>query len=97
MSRSIWKLNLTSPFSQKRKKKTLQPKKMYSRASIILPTYLGDKFRIYNGKSWLDVKIIEEMVGHRFGEFSSTRKKANHKKDKQKQSSRSTKSNKKSI
>ncbi len=96
MSRSIWKPNLTIPCLKKNNKKS-QPKRVYSRASIILPSYLSDQFRIYNGKNWLDVKIVEEMVGHRFGEFSSTRKKANHKKDKKKQSSRSTKSAKKLI
>lgn len=95
MTRSIWKLPFNNSSALKQAKQKNIKKRVYSRACTILPSHYGEKWSIYNGKNWLDLKIVEEMVGHKFGEFSSTRKKANHKLKKQKQSSRSTKSIKK--
>ena len=88
MSRSIWK----GPFSQlnlklidiKQKKET----RVWSRTSTVLPLQIGKEYKVYNGKSWIPVKVIEEMVGHRFGEFASTRGKTVHKLNKRKQSTR---------
>ena len=37
---------------------------------------------IYNGKSFISLKITEDMVGHKFGEFATTRRKPQHKKKK---------------
>jgi small subunit ribosomal protein S19 len=39
-----------------------------------LPQFVGCYAQIYNGKGFVGLKIIEEMVGHKFGEFASTRK-----------------------
>ena len=88
MSRSIWK----GPFSQLKTRLIdagqNKGKRVWSRSSIVLPLQIGKEYKVYNGKNWIPVKVIEEMVGHRFGEFSSTRKKTVHKLSKQKQSTR---------
>jgi len=52
--------------------------KTWSRASEISPEMVGFIFGVHNGKSFIEVKIFEEMVGHRLGEFSPTRKFTRH-------------------
>lgn len=52
----------------------------YSRNSIIIPQFVGKVFDIHNGNKFVKITISEEMVGHKFGEFSFTRKKTIHKK-----------------
>ena len=52
--------------------------KTWSRASEISPEMVGYTFAVHNGKSFIEVKINEEMVGHRLGEFSPTRKFLRH-------------------
>ena len=47
--------------------------KTWSRACQIPPEFVGHKFSIHNGKSFINVLIVEGMVGHRLGEFASTR------------------------
>lgn len=54
------------------------PIKTWSRASEISPEMVGYKFAIHNGKDFIEIKISEEMVGHRLGEFSPTRKFVRH-------------------
>jgi ribosomal protein S19 len=51
-----------------------------SRNVIITPNLLGFNFLIHNGKNLLKIKITEEMLGHKLGEFSFTRKKFSYKK-----------------
>lgn len=41
----------------------------------ILPRFTGSTFKIYNGKIYTNLTITETMIGHKFGEFISTRKK----------------------
>lgn len=53
-----------------------------SKNSIILPSFIELTFRVYNGKAFTIVKIIDEMVGHKLGEFVSTRKQFSYKKKK---------------
>jgi len=45
-----------------------------SRASTILPSFVGLRFMVHNGKDYVPVAITDEMVGHKLGEFSQTRK-----------------------
>jgi small subunit ribosomal protein S19 len=45
-----------------------------SRSSTIVPSFVGDIFQIYNGRSFFKVKVSDAMVGKKFGEFSYTRK-----------------------
>lgn len=53
-----------------------------SKNSIILPSFVELTFRVYNGKIFAIVKIVDEMVGHKLGEFVSTRKQFSYKKKK---------------
>ena len=46
--------------------------------STINPEFVGISFLIYNGKKFIPIKISEEMVGHKLGEFSPTRQFSGH-------------------
>lgn len=74
MTRSLWK----GPFSEVNLQKNMKTK-VWSRRSLVLPKFIGKDFLIYNGQRFIPLKVSEEMVGHKFGEFSSTRKKPIHK------------------
>ena len=50
------------------------PIKTWARASTITPEMVGFVIAVHNGKQHLPVVIVENMVGHRLGEFSPTRK-----------------------
>jgi small subunit ribosomal protein S19 len=52
--------------------------KTWARASQIAPEMVGFLFGVHNGKNFIEVKVTEEMVGHRLGEFSLTRKFVKH-------------------
>src|SRR3989338_9059172 len=52
--------------------------KTWARASQISPEMVGFTFGVHNGKSHLEVFVSEDMVGHRLGEFSLTRKFIKH-------------------
>lgn len=45
----------------------------WSRRSTIIPDFVGMTFAVHNGKKFIPVFISENMVGHKFGEFSPTR------------------------
>lgn len=51
-----------------------------SKSSTILPKFIGVTLKVYNGKTFTVVKIVEEMIGHKLGEFVSTRKQFSYKK-----------------
>jgi small subunit ribosomal protein S19 len=52
--------------------------KTWSRASEISPEMVGYTFGVHNGKVFIDVRVSEEMVGYRLGEFSPTKKFTRH-------------------
>ncbi|MDQ1281684.1 MAG: small subunit ribosomal protein [Patescibacteria group bacterium] len=52
--------------------------KTWIRSSVISPEMVGFTFGVYNGKTHIEVLIAEDMVGHRLGEFSPTRKFVRH-------------------
>ena len=52
--------------------------KTWSRDSQIAPEFVGFKFGVHNGKEHLEVLVTEDMVGHRLGEFSPTKKFLRH-------------------
>ncbi|MFA5987863.1 MAG: 30S ribosomal protein S19 [Candidatus Paceibacterota bacterium] len=52
--------------------------KTWSRDSSIDPAMVGFAFGVHNGKDFIEVRPTEEMVGHKFGEFSLTRKFVKH-------------------
>ena len=54
------------------------PIKTWSRASTITPDMVGLHFNVHNGRNFIDVFVNENMVGHRLGEFSPTRKFVKH-------------------
>ena len=47
--------------------------KTWSRASVIFPEFVGHTFAVHDGRKHVPVYIIEDMVGHRLGEFAPTR------------------------
>lgn len=52
--------------------------KTWSRRSQITPDMIGYTLGVHNGKDFISVNVTEEMVGHRLGEFSPTRKFVKH-------------------
>ena len=78
MARSVWKGPFVDPSLLKKVEKEKaqsnpKPIKTWSRKSTIIPEFIGISFLIYNGKKFIPIKISEEMVGHKLGEFSPTR------------------------
>ena len=53
--------------------------KTWSRRSTIFPQFIGLTFAVYNGREHIPVYVTEDMVGHKLGEFSPTRKYTGHK------------------
>jgi small subunit ribosomal protein S19 len=47
--------------------------KTWSRASTILPDFVGHTFAVHNGNKFIPVYVTENMVGHKLGEFAPTR------------------------
>src|SRR3989339_1451061 len=52
--------------------------KTWARSSTITPEMVGFTFGVHNGKDFIQVRVIENMVGHKLGEFSPTRKFVRH-------------------
>jgi len=83
MSRSVWKGPFVDPSLIKKVEKlkgqsNKAPIKTWSRKSTIIPEFVGHSFLIHNGKKFIPIKISEEMVGHKMGEFSPTRQFSGH-------------------
>lgn len=82
MSRSAKK----GPFVDPRLMKKIEGKKAealgliktWSRDSEIAPEMVGFLFGVHNGKDFIEVRVSEDMIGHRLGEFSKTRKFVRH-------------------
>jgi small subunit ribosomal protein S19 len=49
------------------------PIRTWARASTIVPEFVSHTFNVHNGRTFIRVFVTEEMVGHKFGEFSPTR------------------------
>ncbi len=52
--------------------------KTWARSSTITPDFVGHTIAVHNGKSFIPVYVTENMVGHKFGEFSPTRNYRGH-------------------
>ncbi|KAH9915308.1 mitochondrial 30S ribosomal protein S19 [Fomitopsis serialis] len=50
------------------------PIKTQARSCTILPNFVGLRFLVHNGKEYIPVLVTQDMVGHKLGEFSATRK-----------------------
>ena len=55
---------------------------IYNKNLTILPEYINHFVNVYNGKTFINIKITEKMIGFKFGEFINTRKKHIYKKKK---------------
>lgn len=82
MSRSLKKGSFVDPTLLKKlsrvKAGDKTPIKTWSRDSTITPEMVGFTFGVHNGKNHLPVLVVENMVGHKLGEFSPTRKFTGH-------------------
>jgi small subunit ribosomal protein S19 len=86
MSRVKWK----GPYIEDNLLKTVKNSLLVSKSNIkivsknfvILPKLIGFTVQVYNGKTFIIVKVINEMVGHKLGEFVTTRKQFSYKKKK---------------
>lgn len=72
--------DLINKFVKRCDKKSLKGKiiKTHLREMIVVPALIGKTIYVYNGKEFLRVDVTEQMLGHRLGEFSLTRKIAKH-------------------
>ena len=52
--------------------------KTHQRDMVILPEMVGVKLGVHNGKEWVTVDVMPEMIGHRLGEFALTRQRVKH-------------------
>ena len=87
MARSVWKGPFVEGSLIKKAEKARgsvrnEVIKTWSRRSTILPQFVGLTFGVYNGKKFIPVQVTENMVGHKFGEFSPTRTFNGHSADK---------------
>jgi len=87
VTRSVWKGPFVDGFLLKKAEKTRSTGrneviKMWSRRSTILPQFVGLTFGVYNGQKFIPVLVTENMIGHKFGEFSPTRTFHGHAADK---------------
>ena len=78
MARSVWKGPFVDGYLLKKAEAARasgrhEMIKIWSRRSTILPQFVGLTFGVYNGHKHIPVMVTEEMVGHKFGEFSPTR------------------------
>ncbi|XBW36473.1 hypothetical protein QEN19_002051 [Hanseniaspora menglaensis] len=72
--RATWKGPNIVPLPIKEALQMKKPIRTQARAATILPQFIGLEFQIHNGKEYIQVKISEDMVGHKLGEFAPTRK-----------------------
>ncbi|HAT86181.1 MAG: 30S ribosomal protein S19 [Cohaesibacter sp.] len=87
MARSVWKGPFVDGYLLKKADKVRasgrnEVIKTWSRRSTILPHFVGLTFGVYNGQKHVPVLVSEEMVGHKFGEFSPSRTYYGHGADK---------------
>ena len=87
MARSVWKgpfvdQYLLTKAENQRAAGRNDVIRTWSRRSTILPQFVGLTFGVYNGQKFIPGLVTENMVGHKFGEFSPTRTYAGHSGDK---------------
>jgi small subunit ribosomal protein S19 len=78
MARSIKKGPYIDDKLYKRVKEAVQnnintPIRTYSRASTIIPEMIGKTISVHNGNRFIPVKVTENIIGHKLGEFAPTR------------------------
>ena len=78
MARSVWKGPFVDGYLLKKAEKVRsggrnEVIRIWSRRSTILPQFVGLTFGVYNGHKHVPVNVTEDMIGHKYGEFSLTR------------------------
>ena len=78
MSRSLKKgpyidAKLLKKVQKQKAANTHEPIKTWARACTVLPEFVSHTFMVHNGKQFTKVFVIEDMVGHKLGEFVPTR------------------------
>jgi small subunit ribosomal protein S19 len=78
MTRSVWKGPFVDGYLFKKAEKVRasgrnEIVRTWSRRSTIIPQFVGLTFGVHNGRKFVPVLVTEDMVGHKFGEFSPTR------------------------
>ena len=87
MARSVWKGPFVDGYLLKKADKVRESGrseviKTWSRRSTILPQFVGLTLGVHNRNKFIPVSVTEDMVGHKFGEFSPTRTYYGHAADK---------------
>ena len=87
MARSVWKGPFVDGYLLKKAEAARQSGrneiiKTWSRRSTILPQFVGLTFGVYNGQKFIPVLVSDQMIGHKFGEFSPSRNYYGHGVDK---------------
>jgi small subunit ribosomal protein S19 len=87
VARSVWKGPFIDDHLLKKAEKVRSSGRnevirSWSRRSTILPQFVGLTFGVHNGKKFVPVLVTEDMIGHKFGEFSPTRTYFGHTADK---------------
>ena len=78
MARSVWKGPFVDGYLLKKAEVSRASGrndviKIWSRRSTVLPQFVGLTFGVHNGQKFIPVLVTENMIGHKFGEFSPTR------------------------
>ena len=78
MVRSVWKGPFVDGYLLKKAEAARGSSRhemirIWSRRSTILPQFVGLTFGVYNGQKHVPVNVTEDMIGHKFGEFSPSR------------------------
>ncbi len=69
---------LTAKVEKFKKEKKDKPIKTHIREAVILPSWIGTRFEVHNGKEFQVVQVTANMLGHRLGEFAYTTKSVVH-------------------
>ncbi|MGY8960985.1 MAG: 30S ribosomal protein S19 [Alphaproteobacteria bacterium] len=87
MARSVWKGPFVDGYLLKKAEAVRASGRSdiirtWSRRSTVLPQFVGITFGVHNGHKFIPVLVTENMIGHKFGEFSPTRTYYGHTADK---------------
>ncbi|KAI1311073.1 mitochondrial ribosomal small subunit component [Mortierella claussenii] len=83
MPRSVWKGPFFVALPGLKQALTQNiPVRTNARACTIIPSFVGLKFQIHNGKDYVPLTVTDEMVGHKLGEFAPTRKRFSYRQTK---------------
>ncbi len=69
---------LIQKIEQYKKSGKTKPIKTHAREAVVLPTWVGIKIAVHNGKEFQELDITANMLGHRLGEYAFTTKRVQH-------------------